>query len=56
VKKTDVPGPGQYKDFDKAFNLTTHCSPTTHFKKGKRIIFAEETALSKKFMPSPDQY
>jgi len=40
VQKSDKPGPGNYKDRDKAFNLTLPRALVASFSKEKRIGFA----------------
>ena len=56
VKKLDSPGPGEYKEYFKGYNLTKETSPKVGFKKGKRLIFAEEAAKNKHFVPDPSKY
>ena len=56
IKKTDIPGPGNYADLDKSYNLTMSMSPKIKFKQSKRISFAETVSKSKNFIPSPSAY
>ena len=41
IKKTDQPGPGNYAELDRSYNLTLSQSPKIKFKQDKRIGFAE---------------
>ena len=56
VKKSELPGPGAHKEMEKGFNMTMPRSPVIKFKCDKRIIFAEQVAIRKKFVPAPDAY
>ena len=56
IKKTEIPGPGQYKEAMKAFSKTVYSSPIVKFKTGKRKIFAEAAADLKSFVPAPNRY
>lgn len=56
IIKNTLPGPGTHQVTEKAFSLTLQSSPVVKFKSDKRIIFAEQTAKQKSYVPSPSAY
>ena len=56
LQKTDAPGPGHFKDRERAFYMTLPRSSLFSFGKEKRVVYAEAQALNKKHVPSPLTY